>query len=114
MRQWFTERSGRLARLASVGASFLLILTIGYAGWIVLPHTIVVDSGEAYREAGQTSGAGPRLVPVFVMRPDHSVVRHGTAILEADGRVSINLFASTASEEPQATDALLFEPTEAV
>jgi hypothetical protein len=114
MREWFSERSGRLARLASVGASVLLILTIGYAGWIVIPRTILVDSGEAYREVGQTSGAGPRLVPVFVMRPDHTVVRHGSAILEADGRVSVNLFASTASEEPQATDALLFEPTVAV
>jgi hypothetical protein len=114
MRQWFTERSGRLARLASVGTSVLLILIIVSAGWIVIPHGITMDSGEAYRQAGQTSGAGPRVVPVFVMRPDHSVVRHGTALLEAGGRVSVNLFASTASEEPQATDALLFEPTVAV
>ena len=113
MWDWFKARSDKLARLAGAGVSSLLILLIGYAGWTVLPHRIAVDSGEVYSEAGQT-GANARIIPVFVMRPDHSVVRHGTALLEAGGRVSVNLFASTASEQPQATDALLFQPTVAV
>jgi hypothetical protein len=48
------------------------------------------------------------------MRSDQSVVRHGTAILGGDGQVSVSLFASTASEQPDATEALLFQPTVAV
>lgn len=114
MRKWFSERGSGLARWASAGVSVLLILLIAYAGWTVIPHAVAIDSGEVYQEAGRQSTDAPRVIPVFVMRPDHSVVRHGTAILEANGRVSVNLFASTASEELQATDALLFEPTVAV
>src|SRR5258708_2192180 len=114
MREWFSERGSGLARLASAGVSFLLILTITYAGWIVVPHAVAIDSGAVYQEAGRGSAEAPRVIPVFVMRADHSVVRHGIAILEANGRVSVNLFASTASEQPQATEALLFEPTVAV
>jgi hypothetical protein len=114
MREWLSERGSGLARLASAGVSFLLILLITYAGWTVVPHTGAIASGEVYQETGRGSAEAPRVVPVFVMRPDHSVVRHGTAILDANGRVSINLFASTASEQPQATEALLFEPTVAV
>src|ERR1700720_1426698 len=114
MRNWFSERGSGLARWASAGVSVLLILLIAYAGWTVVPHAVAIDSGEVYQEAGRQSADAPRVIPVFVMRPDHSVVRHGTAILEANGRVSVNLFASTASEELQATDALLFEPTVAV
>jgi hypothetical protein len=114
MRQWYSERGSRLARLASAGISALLILAITYAGWIVMPHAVAIDSGEVYQEAGREAANLPRVIPVFVMRPDHSVVRHGTAILEANGRVSVNLFASTAAEEPQATEGLLFDPTVAV
>src|SRR3954462_13731738 len=111
MREWFSERGSRLARLASAGVSVLLILAIAYAGWTVMPHAVAIDSGEVYQEAGREAANSPRVIPVFVMRRDHSVVRHGTAILEANGRISVNLFASTAAEEPQATEGLLFNPT---
>src|SRR5262249_3495116 len=67
-----------------------------------------------YQEAGREAANGPRIIPVFVMRPDHSVIRHGTAILEADGRLSVNFFSSTAGLQRQATEGLLFAPTIAV
>jgi hypothetical protein len=114
MRQWLIERGSGLGRFASVGVSLLLMLTITYAGWTVVPHAAAIDSGVVYREGGEDSGNPARVIPVFVMRPDHSVVRHGTAILTATGRISVSLFASTASMEPQATEALLFDPSVAV
>jgi hypothetical protein len=114
MRQWLSERGDGLARVIGAGVSSLLILVIVFAGWTVIPHAVAIDSGEVYQESGQESGNAPRLVPVFVMRPDHSVVRHGTAILEANGRLSVNFFASTAAFQRQASEGLIFPPTIAV
>lgn len=114
MRQWLRERGNGLARIAGAGISFLLIMIITYAGWTVIPQAVAIDSGEVYQEVGREGADAPRIIPVFVMRPDHTVIRHGAAIIEANGRLSINFFKSTASLQRQASEGLLFAPTIAV
>jgi hypothetical protein len=111
LKDWLRRRGPGLPRVAGAGASALLLFAITFAGWSVVPHAGPLGAGGSHGAADRTIGGASGVVPVFVMRPDHSVVRHGTAILEGDGRVNVSLFASTASEVPEATEALLFQPT---
>lgn len=113
MRAWVVLRNGPLARLSRVLASCLLVAGFVYAGWTVLPRAAA--SGQLYDgSTPDLTAAGPRAIPVFVMRADRSVVRHGTAELESDGRLHVRIFDSAVGKEPSATDALLFRPNLAV
>jgi hypothetical protein len=114
MRSVFAGIGRKVAPLASLAISGLLVLLITYIGWAVFPHPGTVNSESVYQEAGRGKGEAPRTIPVFIMRPDHSVIRHGTATLDANGRVAVTIFASTAGKVPEASEALLFEPTVAV
>ena len=90
--------------------SLLIIFGFIWAAWWVLPHAPRPDQILYFREPTPQNPevwAGP--VPVFVMRPDHSVIRHGTASLQ-NGRIRVELFSSTASEHTDATQALLADP----
>jgi hypothetical protein len=112
MRASHTIGSGRLARAGSGLVSGLLILAFFAAGWRVIPHAGAADSALIYREAASVAGISTtRPVPVFVMRADRSVVRHGAATTEPGGGLRIEFFRSVAGEAPEATEALLFEPT---
>jgi hypothetical protein len=112
MRASHSAANGRLARAASGFVSGLLILAFFAAGWRVIPHAGVVDSALIYRGAASVAGiSATRPVPVFVMRADRSVVRHGAATIEPGGGLRIEFFRSVAGEVPEATEALLFEPT---
>jgi hypothetical protein len=88
MREWFSQRGSGLARLASAGVSFLLILTITYAGWSVVPHAVAVDSGEVYQETGGNrlmhrtpfrSSSCVRITRSFVTAPPSSRRTGGSA-----------------------------------
>lgn len=111
MRASHSAVNGRLTRAASGLVSGLLILTFFAAGWRVIPHG-GAGSALIYREAAPAAGiATTRPVPVFVMRADRSVVRQGAARIEPGGGLRIEFFRSVAGEVPEATEALLFEPT---
>jgi hypothetical protein len=112
MRASHIAGNGRLVRAGSGLISGLLILAFFAAGWRVIPHAGVADSSLIYREAPPGAGISTtRQVPVFVMRSDRSVVRQGAATTEPGGGLSVAFFRSVAGEEPEATEALLFEPT---
>jgi hypothetical protein len=87
-----------------------LVLAIGYAGWAIVPRSSAEEAARLYEDASRPAAAVPRLLPVFVMRANHTVIRHGTAVLEADGRFSVRIFSSAVASQPEATDALLFDP----
>ncbi|MEP9378624.1 hypothetical protein ABLE91_18050 [Aquabacter sp. CN5-332] len=99
--------NGRLARLSGICVSALIILGFIAAGWSVFPHAAVGDLVRYYRDPLAASWRGT--MPVFVMRPDHSVIRHGTAFAGGDGRIRIELFGSTAREHVEADTALLMD-----
>jgi len=91
--------------------SLAIIFGFVWAAWWVLPHAPRNDQILFFREPGPLNPdvwAGP--VPVFVMRPDHSVIRHGTASLY-DGKIRVELFSTTAGEYTDATQALLSDPS---
>jgi hypothetical protein len=112
MRASHIAGNGHLARAGSGLISGLLILAFFAAGWRVIPHAGAADSSLIYREAPPGAGISTtRQVPVFVMRSDRSVVRHGAATTEPGGGLSVAFFRSVAGEAPEATEALLFEPT---
>ena len=102
-------------RMEWVGAllmSLLIIFAFVWAAWWVLPHAPRADQIVYFREPAPPLNpdvwTGP--VPVFVMRPDHSVIRHGTASLEK-GRIRVEMFGSTVDEYADATQALLADPS---
>lgn len=101
----------RLQWTGGVLASALIIAGFFGAAWRVLPHAEDSVPVLYFREPPTETLRWTGSVPVFVMRPDHSVVRHGTAVLTSDGRVRVNLFPSTASEFPDATAAILADPS---
>lgn len=103
--------SPRMQWASAVLASLLIILGFVWSAWWVLPHAPRANQILYFREpAPLNPEVWSRPVPVFVMRPDHSVIRHGTASL-ADGRIRIELFGSTANEYTDATQALLADPS---
>ena len=92
-------------------ASALIIAGFFLAAWRVLPHAEENAPVLYFREPSSQTLRWDGEVPVFVMRPDHSVVRHGTAVIAGDGRIRVNLFPSTAGEFIDATDAILADPS---
>ena len=95
----------------SVFMSLLIIAGFFWSAWWVLPHPPRAEQILYYRTPVPQNPevwSGP--VPVFVMRPDHSVIRHGTASL-SDGSIRVELFGSTADEYTDATQALLADPS---
>jgi hypothetical protein len=115
MRTWSISGNERLARIASVVVSFVLGLGIVSAGWLVLPGPAAGNAERLYEGPSPAEAtSAPQLLPVFVMRPDHSVIRHGVAIWQSNGVFTVRVFPSTEYDEPLASDALLFEPSMAV
>src|SRR5690606_35521092 len=84
-----------------------LIAVFVYLGFGIVPRAGVA-SPELYRSSYELSFKRKNL-PVFIMRDDRSVVRHGTARIGGDGMIEVELFGSTRMTGASPMDALLFE-----
>ncbi len=108
--RWISE-SELLARATSGLISGILILGFAVAGWSIVPHAAATDYSRIYQDELPGLVALPDEVPVFVMRRDRSVIRHGSATSAPGDRLRVDIFRSVADEAPDATEALLFQPT---
>lgn len=87
--------------------SCLLISGFLYAGSIVIPRAggaeplvYALPEPVSFRR---------RSLPVFIMRKDRSVVRHGTAEFAPGDHVLVDIFDSVNTEQPEKMEALLFD-----
>lgn len=101
----------RMQYAGGVVVSAAIIAGFVGAAWRVLPHAPSDDRVLFFREPQPASIAYTGTVPVFVMKPDHSVVRHGTAEMGPGGRIRVDLFPSTINEYGNATEAILADPS---
>lgn len=114
-RGWLVTRDGPFARLSSILVSGLFVLAFVLAGLSILPSAGAPDAVQVYEGAPpELASAAPLPLTVFVMRADRSVVRYGSAVREADGRLSVKIFESAGADERLATEAILFRPNLAV
>lgn len=105
-RRWPTFSPG-VQYAGGVLASLAIIAAFAGAAWRVLPHAPSDARVLFFREPAPQTIAFAGTIPVFVMRPDHSVVRHGTAVIGKDGRIRVDLFPSTVKEYADADEAIL-------
>lgn len=103
--------SPRLQYAGGMLVSLGIIAGFVGAAWRVLPHAPSDERVLYFREAPPLTIAYSGTVPVFVMKPDHSVVRHGVATIGPDGRVRVDLFPSTMGAYAEATEAILADPS---
>jgi hypothetical protein len=104
--------NGLFARTTSGFFSGLLILGFVSAGSNVVPQASATIAPRVYHPQSLTPALAPSgELPVFVMRDNRSIVRHGLATLQPGNRMQVDLFASAAADARGATEALLFEPT---
>ena len=104
-----TSRNALFGRPATVAASLALGALFLSAGWSTLP-TRHAAATVSYELAAPLDGmaSGSLTLPVFLMQPDHSTLRCGTALLQRDGRVDITLFDPSDPRLIQGSEALLF------
>lgn len=105
-RRWPTFSPG-VQYAGGVLASLAIIAAFAGAAWRVLPHAPSDARVLYFREPTAQTITFAGTIPVFVMRPDHSVVRHGTAVIGKDGRIRVDLFPSTVREYADADEAIL-------
>ncbi|MCK0209427.1 hypothetical protein MWN33_15440 [Starkeya koreensis] len=101
----------RMQYAGGVVVSAAIIAGFVGAAYRVLPHAPSPARMMYFREPQPATIGYTGTVPVFVMKPDHSVVRHGTAEMGAGGLIRVDLFPSTINEYANATEALLADPS---
>lgn len=103
--------SPRLQYAGGMLVSLGIIAGFVGAAWRVLPHAPSDERVLYFREAPPLTITYSGTVPVFVMKPDHSVVRHGVATIGPAGRIRVDLFPSTMGAYAEATEAILADPS---
>lgn len=101
----------RMQYAGGVVVSAAIIAGFVGAAWRVLPHAPSEARVLYFREPKPATITYSGTVPVFVMKPDHSVVRHGTAEMGAGGLIRVDPFPSTINEYGNATEAILADPS---
>ncbi|QFR32693.1 hypothetical protein [Ancylobacter sp. TS-1] len=101
----------RMQYAGGIVVSAAIIAGFVGAAWRVLPHAPSEARVLYFREPPPATITYSGTVPVFVMKPDHSVVRHGTAEMGAGGLIRVDPFPSTINEHGNATEAILADPS---